>query len=95
MWLVTGWLLGVIVTRLPFQLPTWVSDAILFGFRVRGHRVLDNPEDVDTIALLMIIIACFIAAASVLWGSRLPFDATVHGNNGRPHHKRMMTPHTR
>ena len=67
-WLFIGWLLGVILTRLSFRLPLFVEDAIRFGIRISGHQELDNPEDLDTLALLTVVIMCFVAAVFIVWG---------------------------
>ncbi|GJH36153.1 hypothetical protein [Paraburkholderia caribensis] len=67
-WLFIGWLLGVILTRLSFRLPLFVEDAIRFGIRISGHQELDNPEDLETLALLTVVIMCFVTAVFIVWG---------------------------
>ncbi|WP_116135961.1 hypothetical protein [Trinickia diaoshuihuensis] len=56
--LVGGWWLAHVVGTLPYEMPSWLDSAIRGGIRLSGSAQLDNTDDIETIAALLIFVAC-------------------------------------
>lgn len=64
--LVGGWWLAQWVSTLPYEMPSWLEDGIRGGIRLAGSRSLDNTDDIETIAILVAIVACSALVGVVL-----------------------------
>jgi hypothetical protein len=62
-----GWLLACFVTSFPFDMPVFLYRLIRLSIAVSGHDELDNPEDIQTLGLMCLVVACWLVAALTLW----------------------------
>ncbi|MEM5387388.1 hypothetical protein VSR68_27855 [Paraburkholderia phymatum] len=62
-----GWLLACFVTSFPFEMPVFLYRLIRFSIAVSGYDGLDNPEDIQTLGLVCLVVACWLVAALTFW----------------------------
>ncbi|MFL9898567.1 hypothetical protein PQR71_10415 [Paraburkholderia fungorum] len=64
--IVLGDLLARYIAALPYELSP-LTDSIRFVLRTAGLSQLDNPDDIETLALAVILLVSFICVSLVLW----------------------------
>ena len=64
--LVGGWWLAQFVASLPYEMPSWLDSGIRAGIRLTGASQLDNTDDIETIAIILAILACSALVGVVL-----------------------------
>lgn len=64
--LVLGDLLARYIAALPYELSP-LTDSIRFFLRAFGLTQLDNPDDIETLALVVILLASVLIVWFVLW----------------------------
>ena len=64
--LVGGWWLAQFVGTLPYEMPSWLDSAIRGGIRLTGSAQLDNTDDIETIAIIVIFLACSALVGALL-----------------------------
>lgn len=64
--LVLGDLLARYIATLPYELSP-LTDSIRFFLRTFGLKQLDNPDDMETLALAVILLASVLIVWFVLW----------------------------
>ncbi|MBB4007291.1 hypothetical protein [Allorhizobium taibaishanense] len=60
--LISGLLLARLVSTLPYEL-SWLPAGITSVMRLLGIDTGENADDIETIGLLVIIVACILVAA--------------------------------
>lgn len=71
-WLVAGWAISNGLLSLTGEMPQWLVQVIRWGFRVVYHEDTPNPEDMQTVAITLFILAVSAVFAVVaVWLSRL------------------------
>jgi hypothetical protein len=60
---VGGWFLGSFVSRSSLWPPEWVWNATQLIVRIAGIARLDNEDDIETLCLSFLWIACSVAVA--------------------------------
>jgi hypothetical protein len=71
-WLVAGWAISNGLLSLTGEMPLWLERVIRWGFRVVYHDDTPDPEDMQTVAITLFILAVFaVFAVVVVWLSRL------------------------
>ncbi len=63
---VGGWWVAQRFSTLPYEMPSWLEDGIRWGIRLTGRGSLDNTDDIETIAILVAIVACPVLVGIVL-----------------------------
>ncbi|MFM0009681.1 hypothetical protein PQR46_07435 [Paraburkholderia sediminicola] len=63
---VLGDLLARYIAGLPYEM-TPLTDSIQFVLHAVGLKRLDNVDDMETLALVFILLASIVAVAVVLW----------------------------
>ncbi|RKE35083.1 hypothetical protein B0G76_1131 [Paraburkholderia sp. BL23I1N1] len=71
--IVGGWWLAQFVATLPYEMPQWLDSAIRAGIRITGSVQFDNTDDIETIAAIMLFVACSALVGLVLAGINLAF----------------------
>jgi hypothetical protein len=61
-----NWLTQVL-TPYPMEMPLPLYHFIVFVLRITGNSDLDNPEDMETIGVACLLVACCVFSALVLW----------------------------
>lgn len=56
--LIGGWWLAQFIGTLPYEMPSWLDSAIRGGIRLTGSAQLDNTDDIETTAIIVIFLAC-------------------------------------
>ena len=64
--LIGGWWLGQFVGTLPYEMPPWLDSAIRLGIRLMGSTQLDNTDDIETIAIIVIFVLCSALVGALL-----------------------------
>lgn len=62
-----GWLLACFVTSFSFEMPVFLYRFIRLSISASRHEELDNPEDIQTLGLVCLVVACWLLTAVVLW----------------------------
>ncbi|NIE83902.1 MULTISPECIES: hypothetical protein [unclassified Burkholderia] len=65
--LVGGWLLANLAASLPIEMPDLLNDGLLFLLNAAGHDELANPDDMEVLAMLAILIISIAVAGVVVW----------------------------
>ncbi|WP_240156770.1 MULTISPECIES: hypothetical protein [unclassified Burkholderia] len=65
--LVGGWLLANLAASLPIEMPDLLNDGLLFLLNAAGHDELANPDDMEVLAMLAILIISIAVAGIVVW----------------------------
>lgn len=67
-WLVAGWAISNGLLSLTGEMPLWLEHVIRVGFRVVYHDDTPDPEDMQTVAITLFILAVFaVFAVVVVW----------------------------
>ena len=61
-----GWYLGAFISRLPFWIPSWLFEAIHAALKLSGQNKIDNEDDIETLGLICLLVACCAVVALVL-----------------------------
>jgi hypothetical protein len=64
--IVLGDLLARYIASLPYEMSP-LTDSIRFALRAFGQTQLDNPDDIETLALVVILLASIGVAALAVW----------------------------
>jgi hypothetical protein len=64
--IIGGWLLACFVTSFSFEMPVLLYRFIRLAINVSGRGELDNPEDIQTLGLICLIVACWLFTAVLL-----------------------------
>lgn len=67
---VVGWELTEYVAQLPGNMPDFLDDSIRWSLNATGAARLENTDDIETIAFLVVFAVCFALvgmAEGVLW----------------------------
>lgn len=62
-----GWLLANIVMHLPIEMPSVLDNGIRAVLRVSGHNELANPDDMEVLAMLAILLVSVVAVGILVW----------------------------
>src|SRR6185437_9932379 len=68
--MVVGWELTEYVAQLPGNMPDFLDDSIRWSLNATGAARLENTDDIETIAFLVVFAVCFALvgmAEGVLW----------------------------
>ncbi|PCE26238.1 hypothetical protein BWP39_17090 [Paraburkholderia acidicola] len=65
--LVGGWVLAGVISSQPYEMPWFLDDSIRFVLRVTGNDGLANPDDMEVIATLIVLVASVMIVGIVVW----------------------------
>lgn len=86
--LVGGWMLAGVVSSLPHEMPEFLDASIRFVLRVTGNYGLANPDDMEVLATLVILVASVILVGIVVWaGARFLIEPGLRRRRLRSHSK--------
>lgn len=84
--LVGGWVLTGVISNLPYNMPWFLDESIRFVLRVTGNDGLANPDDMEVIATLVILLASLVAVGIVVWaGARFLVEPMLRRLKLRSH----------
>jgi hypothetical protein len=63
---VGGWCLGAFICRFSFEMPYWLDVSIRALLHLAGQQEPLDPGDIETMGLLALFLACWLAVAVVL-----------------------------
>jgi hypothetical protein len=64
-----GWGLGAFISRFSFEMPYWLDVTIRAGMHIAGVPEPLDPDDIETIGLFCLLLACWVVSAAVLGGA--------------------------
>ena len=83
-----GWQLTYVIALLPFNMPAFLDSFIEFFLTATGASHLENPEDIETLALLIYgVIATLLVGALLLFGYRALRQYRFKKTGRRPEHE--------
>lgn len=60
---VGGWELTEYIAQLPGNMPDFLDDSIRWSLKATGAAQLENTDDIETIAFLVVFAMCFLLVA--------------------------------
>jgi len=64
--LIGGYLLSQYIANLPYEMP-WFLGSIRFVLHAVGHRELDNPDALEALGIIVLVLVSVIFVGAVVW----------------------------